>query len=110
MDTAITAEHRKRFEEIKRNLMILGNKESSFLKIELLFFEALGIARQYGEDPSENSLLASLKHLQQEEYQQSRTATKKVAQRELLIRKFVVQLKRVLSVPQQSLSRSSASS
>ena len=94
----LTAEHVHRFEEIKRNLSLLGPRESAFVKVELLFFEALSIAREYGEDPSENSLLAALKEVQNDQYLKTKEATKKVNQREIHIKKFIVKLKRVLSV------------
>ncbi|MGZ3880592.1 MAG: hypothetical protein ACXVBF_04610, partial [Flavisolibacter sp.] len=60
MITSISNAHRQRFEEIRKNLQLLGNKESQFVKIELLFFEVLSIAKSYGEDPEQNSFLARL--------------------------------------------------
>lgn len=98
MPINISRDHFLRFEEIKRNLSLLGPREGAFVKVELLFFEALSISRSYGEDPNENTLLAELKELQHEEYQKTKEATKKVNQRELVIRKFIVKLKRVLTI------------
>ena len=106
MAISISRDHLHRFEEIKRTLNILGAKESSFVKVELLFFEALSISRMYGEDAHENPLLAQLKQLQQDQYQKTKEATKKVSQREQHIRKFVVGLKRALSVPRPLLTPS----
>lgn len=98
MSISISRHHQQRFEEIKRDLKVLGHRESTFVKVELLFFEALTISRSYGEDPNENKLLAELKQVQHEQYQKTKEVTKKINQRELNIRKFVVKLKRVLSV------------
>ncbi len=98
MSINISRVHFLRFEEIKRSLSLLGPREGAFVKVELLFFEALSISRSYGEDLTENPLLANLKELQQEEYQKTKEATKKVSQREQMIRKFIVRLKRILTV------------
>ena len=89
--------HRRRFEEIRKSLQELGNKEAVFVKIELLFFEVLSIAKTYGEDPEQNSLLAALKNLQHDQYEKTKIATKKASERELAIRRFTVGLRRVLS-------------
>lgn len=97
MIPSLSPSHQQRLEEIRKDLQALGSKESEFLKIELLFFEALTIAREYGDDPSENHLLAALKIVQQDEYEKTRAATRKAGQRELSIRKFVISLRKVLS-------------
>ena len=70
---ALSKQHRMRFNEIRQKLTSLGSKESVFVTIELLFYEALAIARTYGEDPG-NNLLADLNQVYAEEYQ----ATKEV--------------------------------
>lgn len=95
--TAITTTDKKRFEAIRKDLSLLGCRESSFLKVELLFFEALSISRHYGEDPGQNPLLAQLKQLQGDAYEKTRAVTAKSRQREQHIRKFIVQLKKALS-------------
>jgi hypothetical protein len=90
--------HRKRFEEIRKSLRELGCKESGFVKIELLFFEVLTIAKVYGEDAHQNSLLAALKNLQNDQYEKTKVATRKASEREALIRRFTVGLRKILSV------------
>jgi len=97
MIATVTNPHKQRFEQIKRNLTLLGCKESSFLQVELLFFEALTLARSYGEDVQNNALLRALKELQQTQYGKTKVATNKPAQREQQIRKFIVRLKQILS-------------
>ena len=97
MTTSISLAHKQRFEEIKKDLHAIGFRESSFLKVELLFFEALSISRVYGDDPHQNSLLSALKNVQYEQYEKTKEHTRKPGQRELHIRRFVVKLKKVLS-------------
>ena len=97
MITSISTIHRQRFEEIKKKLQILGCRESEFLKIELLFYEALSISRTYGKDPGQNALLASLKNVQHDQYEKTKIITRKVGQRELSIRRFVISLRKALS-------------
>ena len=97
MITAISNVHRQRFEEIRKNLQLLGNRESQFVKIELLFFEVLTIAKTYGEDLEQNSLLAGLKDLQNDQYEKTKIATRKASERESAIRRFTVGLRKLLS-------------
>jgi hypothetical protein len=97
MITSISTSHKQRFEEIKKSLQLLGCKESHFVKIELLFFEALSISRTYGDDPQQNALLTALKGLQHNQYEKTKVVTKKASQRESSIRRFVVGFKKVLS-------------
>lgn len=97
MTIAISANHRKRFEEIRIKLHVLGCRESEFLKIELLFFEVIAISKSYGENIAENNLLAALKNIQHDQYQKTQLATHKPAERELFIRRFTVSLRKLLS-------------
>jgi len=76
---------------------MLGHKESEFVKIELLFFEVLSISKTYGEEPEQNSLLAELRHLQNDQYEKTNIATRKASERESAIRRFVVALRKILS-------------
>lgn len=97
MAISISDTHRHRLEEIRKNLQELGNKESVFVKIELLFFEVLSIAKTYGEDPEQNTLLAELKALQHQQYEKTKIATRKATERESAIRRFTVGLRKILS-------------
>lgn len=97
MAISISDIHRHRLEEIRKNLQELGNKESVFVKIELLFFEVLSIAKTYGEDPEQNTLLAELKSLQYQQYEKTKIATRKATERESAIRRFTVGLRKILS-------------
>lgn len=97
MTTSISNIHRRRFEEIRKSLQELGYKESVFIKIELLFFEVLGIAKAYGENREDNSLLTRLKNLQHDQYEKTKIATRKAGERESAIRRFIVGLRKALS-------------
>lgn len=97
MTTNISPEHKKRFTEIKSNLSELGCREAAFIRVELLFFEALTISRDYGDDEQENGLLAALKRLQAEEYATANERFAKAIQRERAIRRFINGFKTVLT-------------
>ncbi|MDQ3279656.1 MAG: hypothetical protein M3Q06_15120 [Bacteroidota bacterium] len=97
MKQPLTIAHKEQLDEIKKNLALVGAKESNFIKIELLFYNALSVARAYGDDTDENALLAALKQLQAREYQQTKVLFKKSEQREKVIRRFISSLKTVLS-------------
>lgn len=97
MKNALSLEHKKLFEEIKKNLTIIGARESSFIKVELLFYKAMSVAREYGDDVADNGLLAAFKNLQANEYQQTNLSFSKSVQRERVIRRFISSLKSVLS-------------
>jgi hypothetical protein len=97
MTTTLSSPDQKRFEEIKKAVSLIGSKESSFLKIELLFYEALAISRGYGNDPEGNTFLAKLKEIQANEYEKTKECTRKSTQRELHIRRFITQFRKALS-------------
>src|SRR5215204_7204246 len=97
MTTPISNTHRVRLTEIRKSLQALGWKEAQFLKIELLFFEALDISRTYTENLEENTLLAAIKNIQNDQYQKTKIATRKASKRESSIRRFVVSFRKALS-------------
>src|SRR5690349_19845288 len=97
MKEKITPDHKKQFEETKRVLVAIGSKEENFLKIELLFFDIIRVARTYGDDPAENNFLAALKQLQANEYRETQTKFKKSVQREKVIGRFINQLRAILT-------------
>jgi hypothetical protein len=97
MTKPLSPEHKQRLEEIKKNLGIVGWRESNFVKAELLFYQAIEVARIYGDDENDNGLLAALKQIQAQEYQATKAIFKKSSQREQTIKRFLHQLKKVLS-------------
>jgi hypothetical protein len=107
MTKEMNHQHRQQLEEMKRQLSIIGFKESNFLKIELLFYDAIEIARAYGNDLNENKLLARLKELQANEYQNTKHLFKKSSQREQVIRRFITGFRSALSAGIKTLSISS---
>lgn len=93
----ISSIHKQQFESIRKNLTNIGAKESNFIKIELLFYQTISIAREYGNDVADNGLLAALKRVQADEYEQTKVLFKKSAQRERVIRRFISSFKTVLT-------------
>jgi hypothetical protein len=94
---SISVEHKKQFEEMKKNLGAIGAKEGNFIKVELLFYDAMLVARTYGEDVSENAMLAAFKQLQANQYQDTKARFNKNTQRERVIRRFIGSFKTVLT-------------
>ncbi|SHE38241.1 hypothetical protein [Flavisolibacter ginsengisoli] len=97
MTLILTDQHKRRLEEIRKEVTLIGSKESAFLKVELLFYEALSIAREYGNDARENPLLDDLKRVQESAYGKTNELYKKSSQREVSIRRFIVRFKKVLA-------------
>jgi len=97
MTTSLSPEHKQRFIEIKNSLSELGYRESAFIRVELLFFEALTISRNYGKEEQDNGLLTALKNLQADEYATTSGNFAKAIQRERAIRRFVNGFKIILT-------------
>lgn len=97
MNKTISLEHKRQFEEMKKSLTSIGTKEGNFIKVEILFYDAIAVARTYGDDETENGLLAAFKQLQANQYQQTKALFKKSTQRENVIRRFCNSLKSVLT-------------
>lgn len=93
----ISTKHKHRFEDIRKDLASIGAKEGVFIKVELLFYEAISIAREYGDEIASNTLLAALKQLQTNEYQQTKSLFKKNTQRERVIQRFISGFRTVLT-------------
>ena len=94
---AITPTHKVRLDEIKKKLALIGSRESSFISIELLYYETLSISRSYGDSILDNSLLANLKQLEVDQYKNTKAYYKKSSQREIAIKKFITRLRSILS-------------
>ena len=92
----ISSTDKQFFEEAKRQLTQFGSKECNFLKVELLFYETMQVARHYGSDPAENQLLGALKQLQLVAFAEAKTKCHKVAAQERLIKRFIAQFRTVL--------------
>jgi hypothetical protein len=98
MGTNMSVIHKKRFEEIRKSLTVIGPREMNFLKVELLFYEVLDIAKNYGIGES-NVLLGQLRQLDRDQYTKAKAPTAKSRQREINIRHFISGLKNILSNP-----------
>lgn len=97
MTRPISPEHKRKFEEMRKKLLMFGSRESNFIKVELLFYDAIAVARTYGNDENENAMLAAFKDLQNNQYQETKAIFSKREQRERVIRRFISGLKSVLS-------------
>lgn len=92
----VTQSDKTKFDNLRKQLIQIGNKESDFIKVEMIFFDALNYSREYGTDPDSNKLLFALKQLQEEEYHNTKAFFKKSSQREKLIQKFTHRLKLII--------------
>lgn len=81
--------HRKKLEEIRKEFSTTSLEEGNFIKVELMFYEAIGVARECNSNEQENTLLAALKDIQFNQYRQTQTLFKKNIRRERVIRRFV---------------------
>lgn len=97
MEKMIRISDKHKFEEIKKQLVQIGSKESEFIRVELLFYEALSLSRNYGDNIDENPLLAAFKQLEAHEYELTRHKFHKSKQREKVIRQFISQFKNVIT-------------
>ena len=100
-------EQQQRLDSLRKKLVGIDSKESNFMKIELLFYEAIDLARTQGDNPEENELLNALKQLQAGVYQDTKKRYKKTTQQDQVIRKFTNQLKLILAAGIKKASLSS---
>lgn len=96
-DLQLSQQHKERLKAICKDLSSMHTDERTFIKMELLFFEALTITREYGNDVQENHFLAELKQLQENEYARTQEKYSKSKQREHAIKNFKTCFKRKLS-------------
>ena len=96
--STITQPHKERFNEIRKKLGLIGSKESTFITVELLFYEAINISRTYGNDENDNKLLAAFKELEGDQYRHAKEFFRKSSQREYAIRQFIFRFKTVLAM------------
>src|SRR5687768_3878874 len=91
--------NKKRLEEIRKSIIEIGPKESSFVRVEQLFYEAITISRNHGKDITDNKLLALFKDLEESDYyQKTKAHFRKSSQREQAIRRFINQFKTLLAI------------
>lgn len=103
MNQPVSTEHKNKFAEMKKSLIAIGAKEGNFLQVEILFYDAMSIAREYGNEEAENGLLAAFKELQRGKYQQTKAYFKTSVQRETAIRRFNNSLRGVLTAASKNL-------
>jgi hypothetical protein len=87
-----------KLEEIRKKLSVIGCKESTFITVELLFFNALTVSTEMGDSPEGAGLQHALRRIQAEEYQTTKNHFKKSTQREKVIRGFIASFKKALGI------------
>ena len=97
MPEPITDSHKKRFEEIRKLVIETGSKETTFIKVEQLFYEAMNISRGYGNDIETNKLLALFKKIEANEYHNTTALFRKGSKREQVIKRFINEFKALLA-------------
>lgn len=97
MNMLITTTDKKRLDAIRKDLGILGSRESTFLRVELLFYEALTLAKNYGENAQMNTLLGELRKVQAGAHEKTKEICRTSVQKERLIHQFIVQFKKAIS-------------
>lgn len=100
----ISKVHKDQFREMQKRLIVIGHKESTFTSVEVLFYQALTIARSYGSEEESNPLLAELKKIEENEYRQTTELFRKSAQREKVIRRFIMKFRGFLSASAKSVA------
>jgi DNA-binding FadR family transcriptional regulator len=93
----LTQEHKNRLREINEKLKNQKHSEALFTGVEIMFYEAIAIARDYGNDLSGNRLLADLKYLESNQYRATQVQFRKSRQREQKIKSFIRQLVGILT-------------
>lgn len=86
--------HKEQFSDMRKRLVTIGSRESTFTSVEILFYDALAIARSYG--PGDNPLLQSLECLKSAEYTLAMGRFARGAQRERAIKRFITKFKCLL--------------
>jgi len=89
-------QQKQRLEEIKKQLIQIGSRETSFVRVELLFYETIQLART-SNSGNDNPLLLALKKLEDEQYKDTKELFRKSSRREQVIRKFIARFKTVLN-------------
>ncbi|MCU7552665.1 hypothetical protein OCK74_26330 [Chitinophagaceae bacterium LB-8] len=81
-----------------RRIRAISSDEGSFIQLELLYYEVLSIARTYGNEINENTMLAGLKQIESNEYKHAQERFKTSSQKIGAIQKFRVAIKKELSL------------
>lgn len=93
----LSEDDKKKITDVINSMRFIPNEESSFSRLELLFYNVLNIARTYGTDVQENAMLAGLKLIEENEYKHTQERFKKSRQRVVVIQKFRNAFKREIS-------------
>lgn len=94
---SIEKSQRDELERMKKQLSVLGSREGNFINVEILFYEAITLARTLNDDDQENKLLAALKQIQATEYRSAKELYPRSTMKEKAIRKFMSRFKNALA-------------
>lgn len=97
LNITLSEEHKRSIDEAIRKIRFMSSEESSFIQLELLYYNVLSIARAYGNNINENPMLAGLKHIEGKEYKNAQERFKTCSQKVIAIQKFRMAIKRELS-------------
>jgi hypothetical protein len=89
--------HKRSIDDAIRRIRSISVNEGSFIQLELLYYNLLSIAREYGNDMDENNMLAGLKHIEYNEYKHAQEWFKSSSQKVVAIQKFRLAIKKELS-------------
>ena len=97
-DKQLTEAHKKSIDLAIRRIRTLSSCESSFIQLELVYYDVLSIARLYGNEINENAMLAGLKQIECNEYKYAQERFKSSSQKVNAIQKFRMAIIRELSL------------
>lgn len=96
INNQLTEDHKKSIDLALSRIRTISSEESSFTQLELLFYNVLSIARAYGNNIDENTMLAGLKLIEYNEYKHAQEKFKTSSQRAAAIQKFKMAIKKEL--------------
>lgn len=93
----ITLDDKQALQAIYNKLAPMSTRESTFTAMENLFYKVLELARSYGPDQGENSLLRDFLEVKDTVYSETQKQYSKIRQRELSIAHFKTAFKKKLA-------------
>ena len=94
----ITSVYKQTLQSIYSQLVPMSTNESAFTGMENLFYTALQLARNYGNDQGENLLLKDFIEVKETVYSETQKQYSKSRQRELTIFHFKAAFKKKLAI------------
>ena len=98
MQNKLLNEYQEKLKAVSTSLCSLSFHESSFIKMENLFFEVLSLARTFGNNTNNQVPLTALKDIQENQYKRTQEKYSKSRQREVAIKQFRTAFKKEVSL------------